>query len=65
MLQIAKALNYLHLRSIILVYLSTSNVFLKDKNTVFFSDWTLAHTVEAHDKIDPMFLGGGYESLSK
>lgn len=60
MLQIAKALNYFHIRSIILVYISTSNVFVKDKNVVFFSDWALARTVETQDKIDPKFLGGGY-----
>lgn len=63
MLQIAKTLNYFHTRSIILLYLSTANIYVKDKNTVFFSDWTLARTVESQEKINPIFITDKYENI--
>jgi tRNA A-37 threonylcarbamoyl transferase component Bud32 len=65
MLQIAKAVNYFHTRAIILLYLSTTNIYVKEKNGIFFSDWALARTVETQDKINSLFLNNKYESLPK
>jgi serine/threonine protein kinase len=65
MLTLARALNYMHARSIILLNINISNLFLKDKNTVFFGDWSLARTVETHEKINNSFFTNSYEGLAK
>lgn len=47
MLQLVKALNYIHTRSIIFLYLSVENIFIKERNVIFFSDWALARTADS------------------
>ncbi len=64
MLQIAKTLNYFHNRAIILLYFSVETLFIKEKNVIFFSDWSLARTVESQDKINPLYLVNNFEGIS-
>lgn len=63
MLQLGKALSYFHTRAIVFLYLSCENVFIKERNVIFFSDWALAHTADSQEKIDAAFFSSRYENL--
>lgn len=65
MLAVAKGLSVLHARSVLLLNLSVYNVFLKDKNTAFFGDWSMARTIETQEKVDCSLLNGSNSHLAK
>lgn len=65
MLQLAKVLNYFHTRAIIFLYLSVENIFIKERNVIFFSDWALARTADSQEKMDAAFFSSRYENLPK
>lgn len=57
---IAKTLQTLHSKNVILLALSWDNIYLKDKNQVFFGDWSLANMDDSTNKIDPNFIKNKY-----
>ena len=63
MLQLAKALSYFHNRDIIFLYISCENVFIKERNVIFFSDWALPRTPDSQEKNDAAFFSSRYENL--
>lgn len=65
MLALARSLSVLHARSVLLLNLSVYNVFLKDKNSAFFGDWSMARTIETQEKVDCRFLTGSNSNLAK